>query len=635
MNCTLRKVVIFGEGGSQREVDFYSGLNVITGHSKKGKSALIEIVDYCLCSSLSTIPKGIISDYSKLYCVVLKLGETYLLIGRPAWNKSETNGIYVEYEGASFDLDSISVSYFSDKVLHKVKGAGQDLIERHLGLNVSNTQLPESSAKPRKASLRNMTPFLFQYQNLVASKHALLSKLEDHYKKKDIIDQIPIFLGIVNDEYYSLRRQIDEIDQKLKRINREKEKDKSFYDEYQRKLEGIYRNYYSVVGVQYPGYSGLQGLISLKNNLPEIDDSEYLKTDSIRRYNTLKKIQADLSFRLDVVNTEISDVAQTQVYAKKTAASLNVEKEKNELSLVEDPQCPVCGSDVEELAEEAVAVKHALSSLNSEINSMISFARYDSEQLEILKENRRKLQKEIRENEAELNILQGYKGRLKEYKNKRDTIVYLRAQIELLADQVARKVTVSEYGDEELRRELKGLKEAISVYDFEQDIKQAEGDLSGWMSSICNNLDFEDEFRPANLSIKLDELVVYHRDKKHGKVSLSDMGSGANWLAFHLSASMGMLRLFAQSKSSVVPSFLFLDQPSQVYFPSSFDKDNVDKKNVENIYISIIRELETIREESGVDAQVIVLDHASDLDLGEYNFDDYVRRDWHGSQALI
>ena len=112
-------------------------------------------------------------------------------------------------------------------------------------------------------------------------------------------------------------------------------------------------------------------------------------------------------------------------------------------------------------------------------------------------------------------------------------------------------------------------------------------------------------------------------------------GSGANWLAFHLSASIGMLRLFAQSKSSVVPSFLFLDQPSQVYFPNTFNNDNIDKKNVENIYMFIIKELDIIKEESGVGSQIIVLDHASGLDLGDSNFSDYVRKDWHDGNALI
>ncbi len=80
----------------------------------------------------------------------------------------------------------------------------------------------------------------------------------------------------------------------------------------------------------------------------------------------------------------------------------------------------------------------------------------------------------------------------------------------------------------------------------------------------------------------------------------------------------------------MVPAFLFLDQPSQVYFPDTYNKDNVDRKNVENIYRAILHELDAIKANSGNEAQVIVLDHAGGLDLGEFNYDDYVRKDWHG-----
>ena len=72
-----------------------------------------------------------------------------------------------------------------------------------------------------------MTPFLYQYQNLIASKHALFSKMDDYSKKTSIIEQLPIFLGIVDAEYYSLRRQIDDIEKQLKAIDREKQKEKN------------------------------------------------------------------------------------------------------------------------------------------------------------------------------------------------------------------------------------------------------------------------------------------------------------------------------------------------------------------------------------------------------------------------
>lgn len=321
---------------------------------------------------------------------------------------------------------------------------------------------------------------------------------------------------------------------------------------------------------------------------------------------------------------------------KKTAASLNTDRQKNESSLTETHTCPLCSTPVKELEQEAQDVRDALTSLESEISAMVNFARYDAEQLELLRNQRIKLQQEIIRNRAELKSLQEHNERIKKSKNKQESITYLKANIEIIADQIARKITINDYGDKELRQELRILKAKIDQYNFEDDIYQSEKNLETWMSSMCNRLDFESDFLPAKLSMKLSELAVYHHDKRHGRVSLSDMGSGANWLAFHLSASLGMLRLFSQSEKSVVPTFLFLDQPSQVYFPQNFDEHDNDKKNVEKVYIEIIKELEAIKSDTGFEPQVIVLDHASGLDLKDFKFIDYVREDWHKvGDALI
>jgi hypothetical protein len=129
---------------------------------------------------------------------------------------------------------------------------------------------------------------------------------------------------------------------------------------------------------------------------------------------------------------------------------------------------------------------------------------------------------------------------------------------------------------------------------------------------------------------------MIHQDPKFGKVKLSDLGSGANWLAFHLGASLAFQRLFLHKKNSSVPNFLFLDQPSQVYFPRDFesDEDN-DIKKVENIFNRICSFSKENRAETGEYAQIIVLDHADKLELGEYYFARYVRANWYGEHALI
>lgn len=40
MNSYIKKIIIFSAKGEQRELTLTNGLNIISGHSKKGKSAL-------------------------------------------------------------------------------------------------------------------------------------------------------------------------------------------------------------------------------------------------------------------------------------------------------------------------------------------------------------------------------------------------------------------------------------------------------------------------------------------------------------------------------------------------------------------------------------------------------------------
>ncbi len=635
MNSYIKKIIIFGRNNQKRELSLTNGLNIISGHSKKGKSALIEIVDYCLCATIPSIPKGVISDFAELFCIVLKVDNNFLVIARP--NDSATQSkIYVALETSVNFLKDFNISYFNNLPLLKIKGAGQDNIEKFLGLNITDSNIVESDVKKGKASLRNMTPFLYQYQNLIASKHALFSKMDDYNRKARILEQIPIFLGIVDAEYYSIKRQIDELDKKLKGIEREKNKETLFNSQYEKRLEGLCRTYFANIGKELPPFNSLIELITITKELPEFDRSEPFKSDSIRLYSKLRVKLSTKTIRLNTINTELVKIENIAINAKKSISNLSHIKKRSEKEEVIDCLCPVCGNDVDALSEEANSINSALASLNLEVGSMVGFSRFDVEQMETLKHEKRNLQKEISEINIQINEFESFNNKIKEYKDKRDSLGYLRAKIEIIVEQISNKIQITDFGEQGIISELRLLRESLAKFDFKKDLADCQTKLNGWMNKIANNLDFEEQFLPAKLELDLNTLSIIHNDKKYGRIRLSDLGSGANWLAFHLSASLGFLKLFSYKKKSPVPNFLFIDQPSQVYFPRDVDSHDNDIKKVENIYIQIVKSLKEGRKESGKYSQVIILDHADNLDLKEYHYKRYVRASWYESgNALI
>ncbi|BFL84035.1 hypothetical protein LFREDSHE_24850 [Shewanella baltica] len=67
---------------NKHPVNFKKGLNVVTGKSSTGKSALIEIFDYCFGSGENTIPKGVITTSAAIYYVAFSVNEQSIVIAR-------------------------------------------------------------------------------------------------------------------------------------------------------------------------------------------------------------------------------------------------------------------------------------------------------------------------------------------------------------------------------------------------------------------------------------------------------------------------------------------------------------------------------------------------------------------------
>ena len=109
---------------------------------------------------------------------------------------------------------------------------------------------------------------------------------------------------------------------------------------------------------------------------------------------------------------------------------------------------------------------------------------------------------------------------------------------------------------------------------------------------------------------------------------------------------------FAAHAKCKVPPILFLDQPTQVYFPSTDDAEffkaddlrgdrktaktvDEDINAVSKMFTNLARFCDVTFKETGVMPQIIVCDHADNLPLeGEYVFEKFVRARWR-TRGLI
>jgi len=164
------------------------------------------------------------------------------------------------------------------------------------------------------------------------------------------------------------------------------------------------------------------------------------------------------------------------------------------------------------------------------------------------------------------------------------------------------------------------------------------------MKEIGNNFGFEKSYSPIDLRFSLDSFDLWYQKNQNEKIYLRSMGSGANWLYSHLTLFMALHKYFCSlGANSLIPPILFLDQPSQVYFPTSVDisdsfnpkelkkqenkeeKTDEDLNAVTNLFNQMIKFCKDTLSETGIEPQIIITDHADYLTLdNDIKFDSLV-----------
>lgn len=636
MNCIVNQITIFNNIGEKRTVPFSPGLNIITGNSKTGKSALIEIVDYCFCSKTSNIPRGEISTFAYCFVTVLEFPNKFIVISRKNFFQGGNNKISVKVEYNREIINDISLAYI-DSMPSMYLNEGQVLIERNMNLSVTNIAQSDDvePSKKRKAVLREMTSFLFQHQNLLASKHALFYRFDEQYKRQGTIDSFPIFAGWVNDEYFSLKRELEAKEKLLRQTELNYKKREQIILQVENEMKGYFRNYYAIIGKPFNNNLTFNQLIDLRNQLPDYTQKTYLSSEALNRFNLLKKEQEEKGAEHTLLGKQLNELRETEDYANSFQVGLKTLKIKS--YVVDDKSthfdCPTCGKANEELSNEAIKIINAKENLALELSQLGGYAISYQKEIDEIEKKRSLLKKEIIVIGGQIKQIEDLNNKIVMEKNISKNAIYAKAQLDLRLDLFLKEKNVVLENDaiKDLKSEIEILKQKLTVYSISHLYKNAEIFLSNNMNKFGEKLDFEIQLTPLKFRFDLIDFKFSHNAPDIGDITINEMGSGANWLTCHLSIFMSFLHYFASEKKSVIPSFLFFDQPSQVYFPSTFgegkDRDN-DIKQVEKVYIAILEELEEIKDNVGFTPQVIVTDHADNLDLGKYNFNDYVRRRW-------
>lgn len=656
MNARILHIGILDKQGQVHAVSLQAGVNVVTGRSSTGKSALIEIFDYCFGSSDFTVPVGIITDSAALYFTIMKVNESALVLARrpkesQAFLKEELNIQKV------VQIDMLREAYFEDVYFSPLSDFLKAL-KRHFGVVVTDIDEDTAArgwrgAKSSTPSARSFTSYMLQHQNLVANKHAIFYRFDQKEKRDQAIDHLKIFLGFADQLYFMKTQELNALTQEQRMLERALPRRAESKEAAKKRLENTLRDYEAISGKALD-FDVDAAVLRPKPTLQTLRETKVVVlADSDAHVKLMReaedeerKLAAQLRRKQQELASVESSIGFSRQYAERSSSTVVPESAELHASV-----CPFCKSQNDEVEEQANELTEAINWLNSELSR-------SSYRLESFEEQKKKIQVELNAIRSDLmrcrqqiKMIEQQISDLEKVRNQYELAVEAKIRVESVLSELSDLQGNQTDGDlEKLKSRITELKADLKTnYDIDRKLINAEARIQELLAEFGGRFDFEKSYTPIMLHFSLETFDLWHEMEAGKKVFLRSMGSGANWLSCHLVLFLALQRFFCEvGKGCSIPPVLFFDQPSQVYFPSildgedKFSAEDLAKKDssrsrpvdedvtaVTNLFSQLVIYCEETKEATGIMPQIIVTDHADHLELpGEVTFESLVRKRW-------
>lgn len=621
-------------------------VNLITGASKTGKSAIIPIIDYCLGSTKCTIPVNTIRDATLWYGIQIKTAHSRILIARkdPLANKQTGQAFILE-------ADEIKLPKVINSQNEKV-----DVIKEKLnllcGLSNIDFDFHETNRPDKKrASFRDLAAFNYQPQNIVANPNALFYKADSHDHREKLISIFPYVLGAMTNDDLENLHLLKEKEAELQRIERRF-----------KRLEQQNLDWVSQIKAYAAKALGM-GLLKLSNDI-----------DSISPENLLKLLRSIVDKKPDAVvsasNIKFISQQEKKLVQKTRALSNELTAIKGRLDAIESmKQAAKSHTNSSRIKRERLHLSKWLQEKQTDKNSLFSSSHEIRELfLEPLVKTFEKLESETK---VPTNVEGAFSReyvRLTEQLNEKSNLLRLaKEELKTLRGD-AQKEGYDTFSVGHFLGQLETVLKNIGDGNDESEltkqlslIKKQVGNLRGKVNKqsleykkqlqldkvnllTTNWLPFLDTENPTAPVKLLDNELTLSINNNNREDYLWEIGSGANWVSYHIALSLALQQHFANLENCPVPNYIIYDQPSQVYFPSklttvseSDDKKLLDPELLDEDVHQVQKMFKVMGqaiEKTGQNLQVIVLDHAPSELIRNIN-NGHLVQEWRNGVKLI
>ena len=520
---------------------------------------------------------GVIRKHVGWYALLFQLGDGQIFVARRNPNVGEKTSpdVYME-RGSQIETPSASALFKNITV-----SALEAFLGSAIGISENENRPALPTRVPLEANIRHALLFSFQDQNDIDSKLRLFHRQGEEFISQAIRDTLPYFFGAIDEDRLLKQAQLDQARRHLRQLERQLKEseavDSSTFPRAQALIDEAKQ--VGLVDERYHASNydeAVQALRKIAREDRVLEDQ--IVGDGENILAGLRSERQSFRAELERVNEE---VRLTKAFTSETSG---YEREANEqrarLSAVglvktnstqSHMQCPVCESQLDSPLATVENISQALDDLHTQLEAVEAENPRLQLRLVSLQAQERELEQRLRENQHRLNaqIQQNEISRVQQ-----DGFILRARTIGKVIQYVETSVNVQ--SNSSLRKQVEAA--SAQVAELERDLdadavrEKINGFLNiigGYMTEYSSELTLEHSGSRLRLDIRNLTVVA---DTVDGSVRLYRMGSGENWIGYHVIAHLALHKWF-RLKGRPVPAFIIFDQPSQGHYPPDRDAE--------------------------------------------------------------
>jgi len=637
MTIQILNISVYSHQGDRRDVPLRPGeVNVITGSSKSGKSSLVDIVDYCFGSKECDVPEGPIRRKVSWFGLHLKLenGQAFIARRCPDASAVSSEDCFVEVAG------EVDIPPF-EKLRQTTNTQGlKSLLAGWCSIGDNRFDPPTGQTRePLIVTIRHPLALCFQPQGEIIRKDQLFHGASDNFVAQSIKDSLPFLLGAVDDDYVRKNEQLRRLRGELRGLLRRLAELNALRGDGVSKASSLLAQARNV-GLTSSVAKSWDEVIRVIKNLSSsrLDETDFEQPD-LTEYNRLSELRGTLNEQHAMIQEEISLIRAFE--SAEVGFSREAKEQQARLSSIQIfdaaplDACPLCSHryDKENQIPDVPEISSALQKVSKKLESVTKGTGQIEKAIGELESRLEGVRQELAANRVEMEAVRRTNDLLQAIQDESTRRAHVLGRISLCAESLPEVPDSTSLTQQiaSLENDCAALEEELSAEVIQERIQSILSIIGNRMTTAAQSLKLEHSTFPLRFDLKKLTIVA---DTVDGPVPMTRMGSGENWVGYHLIVHLELHSWFVE-RNRPTPRFLFLDQPSQVYFPPEVDEEGKfanagddDREAVKRMFKYIFDGVAKL----APDFQVIITEHA---DLSEQWYQDAVVERWRGGVKLI